>query len=67
MLHTVLGVVRAGKIEPLENIDVPEGTRVLVTLLPETDAEFWLKASQASLDNMWSNAEDDVYAKLLER
>ena len=67
MLNSVWAVVREGSIEPLEEIDVPEGTRVLITFLPEEGAEFWLKASQVSLDKVWSNTEDDVYAELLEK
>ncbi|AFY61695.1 DUF2188 domain-containing protein [Synechococcus sp. PCC 6312] len=34
--------------------------------LPKNNAEFWLGASQTSLDAVWDNDEDDVYAKLLE-
>jgi len=29
------------------------------------EAEFWLQASQTSLDTVWDNTEDDVYAQLL--
>jgi len=31
------------------------------------DQEFWLSASEESLDAIWGNEEDDVYAKLLEQ
>ena len=61
MLNTFWAVVREGKIELLENVKVPEGTRVLVTLLPDDDAEFWSKVSQISLDRIWDNPEDDSY------
>lgn len=64
MLNTVWAVVREGKIVPLENIEVPEGTRVLVMLLPEDDSSFWLAASQQSVDTVWNNEADDVYAEL---
>ena len=37
MLTTVEAIVRAGKIELLEHIEVPEGTRVLVTLLEDAE------------------------------
>lgn len=66
MLDTLWAVVREGKIELLEDVEVPEGTRVLVTLLPDDNAEFWVKMSQASLDKIWDNPADDVYEKLLE-
>jgi predicted DNA-binding antitoxin AbrB/MazE fold protein len=66
MLETIPAVVRDGKIELLEKVDVPEGARLLVTVLPDEDKEFWLGASQSSLGKVWDNAEDDVYEKLLE-
>ena len=66
MLKTLWAVVRKEKIELLEKENIPEGTRVLVTVLPENDeSQFWLKTSQISLDTVWNNTEDDVYAQLL--
>jgi hypothetical protein len=67
MLKTLWATVRQGKIELLEPSELPEGTRVLVTLLPDDETEFWLQASQVSLDTIWNNTEDDVYAQLLEK
>jgi hypothetical protein len=67
MINTIWAVIRNGKIVPLEDVKVPEGTRALVTLLPEDDASFWLAASESSLSEVWGNAEDDVYAELLEK
>ena len=67
MINTIWAVIRDGKIVPLEDVKVPEGTRALVTLLPEEDTGFWLAASESSLSEVWGNAEDDVYAKLLEK
>ena len=66
MINTVWAVVHNGCIEPLNKITAPEGTRVLVTLLLEEDADFWHDASSASLDEVWDNAEDDRYAELLQ-
>lgn len=66
MLKTHWATVRQGKIELLEPTELPEGTRVLVTLLSEDEAEFWLQTSQPSLDTVWDNVEDDVYAQLLQ-
>ncbi len=65
MSKTLRAVIREGKIEPLEQVDLPEGSKVLVTLLLDEEAEFWLQASQASLETIWANPEDDVYAQLL--
>ena len=66
MLNTVCAVVREGKIEVLEPLDLPEATRVLVTVLSEEDPQFWLNSSQSALDRVWDNTEDEVYAQLLE-
>jgi predicted DNA-binding antitoxin AbrB/MazE fold protein len=66
MSKTLRAVIHEGKIEPLEQVNLPEGSKVLVTLLPDEEADFWLGASQASLDSIWANPEDDVYARLLE-
>jgi hypothetical protein len=65
MLHTVWAIVRDGKIELLERVQLPEGAKALVTLFPQEEATFWLGAGRASLDSVWDNPEDDVYAQLL--
>ena len=31
-----------------------------------SDGDFWLNISQLSLDPIWDNSEDDIYAELLE-
>ena len=66
MPNTVWAVVQGGRIETLDKVDAPEGTRALVTLLVEDEADFWQAASSASLDEVWDNAGDDIYAELLE-
>ena len=68
MLNTFWAVVRDGKIEPLEDVNIIEGIKVLVTLLPpEDDTQFWIKSSQISLDTIWNNTEDDIYEQLLQK
>ena len=67
MLKTVWATVLQCKIDLLEPEELPKGTRVLVTLLPDDESEFWLQTSQVSLDTIWDNTEDDVYAQLLEK
>jgi hypothetical protein len=66
MLKTLWATVRQGKIEILGSTELPEGSRVLVTILSDDEAEFWLQSSQISLDSVWDNVEDDVYAELLQ-
>ena len=66
MQERIRAVVNDGRIEPLEKLDMPNGTEVLVTILSNGD-DFWLNVSQQSLKAIWDNSEDDVYAELLER
>ena len=65
MLKTLRATIRQGRIKLLESTELPEGTKVIVTLITNNEAEFWLQASQTSLDAVWDNTEDDVYAQLL--
>ncbi|HVF45337.1 MAG TPA: hypothetical protein VM936_20085 [Pyrinomonadaceae bacterium] len=64
-MQSIRAVVREGRIELLEEVEIPEGTEVLVTPLSD-ESGFWLNVSESSLDSVWDNAEDDVYAELLE-
>jgi hypothetical protein len=64
-MPSLWATVRQGKIELLESAELPDGAKVLVTLLPDDETEFWLQASQTSIDIVWDNAEDDIYAQLL--
>jgi hypothetical protein len=66
MLNTVKAIVREGRIELLERVDIPEGTEVLVTILSD-EAEFCLRASESLLASVWDNEDDDVYEQLLKR
>ena len=65
MLSTVWGVVHSGKIEVSEQVELPEGCQVLVTLLSDADRAFWAAASEKSLAKVWDNTEDDAYAQLV--
>ena len=65
MLKILCATVRQGKIELLESAELPEGVMVLVTVLPDNETQFWVDASQTSLDPVWDNTDDDVYARLL--
>ena len=68
MLTTVLAEVHGGKVKLLEQVDLPDGTRVLVTVLPkEGEDDFWLKTSQDVLAKIWASPQDEVYAELLKK
>lgn len=63
---SIRAVVHAGRIEPLEPIELPEGTQVIVLCLGEDESAFWKQASATSVEAVWGNAADDVYAELLQ-
>ena len=65
MLNSALAIVKNGKIETLEHIELAEGKKVLITMLPDDDT-FWQEASEETLKQIWDNKEDDVYARLLD-
>ena len=67
MSETARAVVREGRIELLDSVELPEGANLIITLVPSDESRFWLGASQTSLDAIWNNSEDDVYAQLLEK
>ncbi|MBE9214445.1 hypothetical protein IQ247_17515 [Plectonema cf. radiosum LEGE 06105] len=68
MLKSVWATVRNGKIELLEDIQLSEGTKVLITLISDQDEQqFWLTTSEKSLNKVWDNQEDEIYAELLKK
>jgi hypothetical protein len=65
-MNSIWATIHDGRIEPSEPVDLPEGARALVTLMPDDEGAFWSGASEDSLAAVWDNTEDDVYAQLLE-
>jgi hypothetical protein len=60
MLETHWAVIKEGKVELLEKVDVPDGTKALVTVLPDGDEERseWLGVSLKGLEAAYG--EDEV-------
>ena len=67
MINTIEAVVKNGLFIPIKDISLPDGTKAMVTIMAEDDTEFWMAASQESLDAIWDNTDDDVYAELLNK
>ncbi len=65
MLQTLWATVHDGQILLSEQANLPEGAKLLVTVLSDDADQFWSDASQSSLAAVWDNAEDDAYAQLL--
>ncbi len=66
MLTTVQAIVENNQIKLLEEMPLEAGQKLLVTFLTDSESQFWITTSQSSLDDIWDNEEDDVYAQLLE-
>lgn len=66
MLTTVQAIVEDDQIKLLEAVPLRPGQRLLITFLTDLHSQFWADASQDSLDAIWDNEEDDIYAQLLE-
>ena len=62
-MSAIRAIVRGGKIEFLEPVEVSEGSEVLV-MVP--DNKFWLAVSDRALEPIWDNPEDNVYEQLLQ-
>lgn len=65
----VRGIVRGGHVEPLEPLNVVDGTEVLVALPDQGDADeaLWRLAAHVSLKRAWESPDDDVYDALSKR
>ena len=65
-MESIPGIVQDKKVVLLEEIHIPDGTRVIVTVpSDEESVSFWHAASAGTLDKIWNNEEDDIYADLL--
>lgn len=67
MLTSYPAEVHKGKINLLEKAEIPDGTRLLVTVVASDDSEFWLKTSSSALDKIWKTSADDIYGDLLKK
>jgi hypothetical protein len=67
MYATLPAEMRKGRIHITEKANIPEGTRLLVTIVPEDDGTFWAAASKSSCDAVWDNKDDDIYEELLHK
>ncbi len=67
MLSTHQAIVHKGEIKLLEQVDLLEDAKLLITVLQDDGSDFWIAASQSSLEKIWDNPEDDIYEQLLEK
>ena len=55
----VLAIVKNGKIEPINPIDLPKGTRLLLLPNPSNEAPDWSGLSLAGLSYAYGDEEPD--------
>ncbi|HWB06634.1 MAG TPA: antitoxin family protein [Verrucomicrobiales bacterium] len=68
MTATLEAIYEAGHLRLLQELPLPERTRVLVRVeTPKEDPgrEAWLAAGEQSLMKVWDNDADNVYNELL--
>lgn len=61
MYQTLTAEIKNGRIQLVDKVKIPEGVRVLVTVMQDDDGVFWQNASQSTLKKIWDNKDDDVY------
>ncbi|HRQ37507.1 MAG TPA: hypothetical protein PLD25_06305 [Chloroflexota bacterium] len=64
-LKTVQAIVEDNQIILLEAVPLRAGQRLLITFLNDPESQFWAEASQNSLEVIWDNEEDDIYAQAI--
>jgi len=71
-MQTVEAIIdKNGAVRLLGRVRLPKDRRALVTILDEEpvgsgmDDAVWLSGSSETLEEIWDNEEDDVYAELL--
>ena len=67
MMNSYLAKVVEGDIKIPESVELPEGARLLITVVPDSDSDeqtFWYAVSQHAFSTIWNNSDDDIYAQL---
>jgi hypothetical protein len=66
-METIEGIVKNGHVVPTADIELPEGSKAIITIVDSENDEFWLSTSEEAAARVWGNSEDDVYAELLKK
>ncbi len=67
MYSSINGVFYNGSVNILENIKIPEGSKLIITIIDDNEKEFWVSASNENLKDIWNNPQDDIYEELLKK
>jgi hypothetical protein len=60
-------IYKNGKLVLNSNEQIPDGAKVLVTVVSEPQQDYLVNASEEVLDKIWNNDEDNIYAELLKK
>ena len=60
-------IYKSGNLILPQNVVIPEGSKVIVTIVGEPKENYFIKASEEALDKIWNNNEDDIYEQLLKK
>ncbi|MFC2131468.1 hypothetical protein ACFLSQ_08535 [Bacteroidota bacterium] len=67
-MYTALkAIYQNGKLIMDQDEHIPNGAKVLVTVVSEPKPDYLVKASEKVLEKIWDNKEDDIYEELLEK
>lgn len=67
MLHSFYATYSEGHIALPTNEDIPEGARLLITVLSDNRHKEFVMMSESALNKVWDNEEDNVYEQLLKK
>jgi len=67
MTSTVEAIYQHGKLVLPRPLSLPENSYMLVTIESDPEREAWLKLSETSLTQYWTNDADDVFNELLQK
>lgn len=67
MLKTFQTQYKQGKLILSNDVKIPDDTIIYISYNDNSTDDFFLKASESSLDNIWNNNEDDIYEQLLKK
>ena len=67
MITTIEAQYKQGQVLINNDVIIPDNTTIYVSFKDSTEDDFFLKASESSLENLWNNIEDDIYEQLLKK
>lgn len=67
MLKTIQAEYLHGQVLLTNKVNIPDNTPIFISYIDDSNDDYFLKASESSLDVIWNNNEDDIYEQLLKK